>query len=76
VREVRVRLASGKVPRLLCNDFDATAAAIADLYKRRWAIELFFRRVKQTLEIRRFLVTSGTLLEASTVLAAPRQHQL
>ena len=38
VREVRVELDSGKVLRILCNDLDATAEEIADLYKRRWAI--------------------------------------
>lgn len=55
VREVRVKLDSGKVLRILSNDLDAPAQEIADLYKRRWAIELFFRWVKQTLKIRRFL---------------------
>ena len=43
VREVRVRIETGKVLRILCNNLDATAQEIADLYKRRWAIELFFR---------------------------------
>ncbi len=55
VREVRVKLDSGKVLRILSNDLDAPAQQIADLYKRRWAIELFFRWVKQTLKIRHFL---------------------
>ncbi len=55
VREVRVRIETGKVLRILCNDLDATAQEIADLYKRRWAIELFFRWIKQTLKIRHFL---------------------
>ena len=36
MREVRVRLDSGKVIRILSNDLDAPAAEIADLYKRRW----------------------------------------
>jgi Transposase DDE domain len=43
VREVRVATESGKVLRLLSNDLDAPSQDIADLYKRRWAIELFFR---------------------------------
>src|SRR5205814_10427102 len=47
VREVRVKLDSGKVLRILSNDLDAPAAEIAELYKRRWAIELFFHWVKQ-----------------------------
>lgn len=54
VREVRVMTDEGKVLRLLSNDLDACAQEIADLYKRRWAIELFFRWIKQTLRIRRF----------------------
>ena len=58
VREVRVKTDSGKILRILSNDLDATAEEIAELYKRRWAIELFFRWVKQTLKIRRFLGTS------------------
>ena len=49
-----VELDTGKVLRILSNDLDAPAQEIADLYKRRWAIELFFRWVKQTLKIRRF----------------------
>lgn len=58
VREVRVRTDTGKVLRILCNDLDASAQEIADLYKRRWMIELFFRWIKQTLKIRHFLGTS------------------
>jgi IS4 transposase len=58
VREVRVKTETGKLLRILSNDLDAPAQQIADLYKRRWAIELFFRWVKQTLRITRFLGTS------------------
>ena len=51
VREVRVRTDSGKVLRILTNDLDAhRRSEIADLYKRRWLIELFFRWIKQTLQ--------------------------
>jgi IS4 transposase len=45
VREVRVVTDTGKVLRILSNDLDAPAQEIADLYRRRWAIELFFRWV-------------------------------
>ncbi len=58
VREVRVMTDTGKVLRLLSNDLDAPAQDIAELYKRRWAIELFFRWVKQILRIRHFIGTS------------------
>jgi len=58
VREVRVKTDTGKVLRILSNDLDASAQEIADLYKRRWAIELFFRWIKQVLRITRFLGVS------------------
>ena len=55
VREIGVQLEDGKTLRVVTNDLDATAQEIADLYKRRWAIELFFRWVKQTLKIKHFI---------------------
>jgi Transposase DDE domain/Domain of unknown function (DUF4372) len=69
VREVCVMTETGKVLRLLSNDLDATAQEIADLYKRRWAIELFFRWVKQTLRITRFLGTSETAIRIQIAVA-------
>ena len=69
VREVRVKTDAGKVLRLLCNDLDATAQEIADLYKRRWAIELFFRWIKQTLKIKRFLGTSENAVRIQIAVA-------
>jgi IS4 transposase len=69
VREVRVATETGKVLRILSNDLDATAQEIADLYKRRWAIELFFRWVKQTLKITRFLGTSETAVRIQIAVA-------
>src|SRR4029077_2196630 len=41
VREVRVKLDTGKVLRILSNDLDAPAQEIADRSKRRWPIDLF-----------------------------------
>jgi hypothetical protein len=58
VREVRIIIETGKMLRIFTNDLEASAQDIADLYKRRWAIELFFRWVKQTLKIGHFLGTS------------------
>jgi hypothetical protein len=69
VREVRVKTDTGKVLRILCNDLDASAQEIADLYKRRWAIELFFRWVKQTLKITRFLGTSENAVRIQIAVA-------
>jgi hypothetical protein len=69
VREVRIKTETGKILRLLSNDLDATAQEIADLYKRRWAIELFFRWIKQTLRITRFLGTSENAIRIQIAIA-------
>ena len=69
VREVQVKTDSGKVLRLLSNDLDAAANAIAELYKRRWAIELFFRWVKQVLKITRFLGLSENAVRTQIAVA-------
>jgi Transposase DDE domain/Domain of unknown function (DUF4372) len=69
VREVCIRIPTGKVLRLFCNDLDASAQEIADLYKRRWAVELFFRWVKQTLKIRHFLGTSENAVRIQIAVA-------
>ena len=69
VREVRVATGTGKILRILSNDLDASAEQIAELYKRRWAIELFFRWVKQTLKIRHFLGTSANAVRIQIAVA-------
>lgn len=69
VREIRVKTQTGKVLRILSNDLDASAREIADLYKRRWAIELFFRWVKQTLKIRHFLGSSENAVRIQIAVA-------
>ena len=69
VREVRVAIETGKVLRIFSNDLDASAQEIADLYKRRWAIELFFRWVKQTLKITRFLGTGENAVRIQIAVA-------
>ena len=53
----------------LSNDLDASAQEIADLYRRRWAIELFFRWIKQTLKITRFVGTSENAISIQIAVA-------
>lgn len=43
---------------LLTNNFVYSPEIIADLYKERWKIELFFKWIKQHLRIKRFFGTS------------------
>jgi len=69
VREVRVSTESGTVLRLLTNDLDAPAEEIAALYRRRWAIELFFRWVKQMLRIGHFYATSESAVAIQVTVA-------
>jgi hypothetical protein len=69
VREVRVTTETGKILRIFSNDLDATAQEIANLYKRRWAIELFFRWIKQTLKIRHFVGTSENAVRIQIAVA-------
>jgi len=42
----------------LTNNFKLAARTIADLYKARWQIEIFFKWIKQNLRIKTFLGTS------------------
>jgi hypothetical protein len=69
VREIRVNTEAGKELRILTNDLDAPAEEIAALYKRRWAIELFFRWVKQTLKIRHFIGRSENAMRIQIAVA-------
>lgn len=69
VREIHVRIETGKVLRIFTNDLTASAQEIADLYKRRWAIELFFRWVKQTLKITHFFGTSENAVRIQIAVA-------
>ena len=69
VREVRITTDTGKVLRILSNDLDASAEEIANLYRRRWAIELFFRWVKQTLKITRFVGVSENAVRIQIAVA-------
>jgi IS4 transposase len=69
LRELRVKIESGKVLRIVTNDLDAPAREIADLYKQRWHIELFFRWIKQTLRIKRFIGTSENAVRVQIAVA-------
>lgn len=69
VREVVVMTETGKRLRILSNDLDAPAQEIADLYKRRWLIELFFRLMKQTLRITHFIGRSENAVRIQVAVA-------
>jgi len=47
-----------KVIELICNNLEWSAATIAELYKRRWRIETFFKLLKQNLQVKTFIGTN------------------
>ena len=49
---------TGKQRVFLTNNFTLTAITIADLYRCRWQVELFFKWIKQHLRIKVFFGTS------------------
>ena len=49
---------TGKHYVFLTNNFTLAAKTIADIYKARWQIELFFKCIKQNLKIKSFVGTS------------------
>jgi hypothetical protein len=69
VREILIRIETGKILRVVTNDLDAPAQEIADLYKKRWQVELFFRWVKQVLKIKHFLGTSENAVRIQVAIA-------
>jgi len=65
LRRVRVRdELRQKSLVLLTNHFALPAQSVADLYKRRWHIELFFKWIKQHLSIRGFLGKSPNAVQS------------
>ena len=69
VREIVIKTEAGETLRLLTNDLDAPAQEIADLYKRRWRVELFFRLMKQTLRITKFVGRSENAVRIQIAVA-------
>lgn len=69
VREIVVRISTGKIIRLVSNDLKAPAQQIADLYKQRWDIEQFFKWIKQNLKIKTFLGTSENAVRIQLYVA-------
>jgi hypothetical protein len=59
----------GKALVFLTNNFDLPALTIAQLYKSRWRIELFFKWVKQNLRIKHFFGTTENAVKTQVWIA-------
>jgi len=55
---------TGKLYEFLANHFKLSAKTIANVYKERWQIEIFFREIKQNLRINKFI---GNSVSAVTI---------
>jgi IS4 transposase len=53
----------------LTNNFFLPALTIAQLYRSRWQVELFFKWIKQHLRIKRFLGTSENAVKTQVWIA-------
>jgi hypothetical protein len=58
-----------KVIEIITNQLDWTARTIADLYKKRWDIELFFKALKQNLNVKTFIGTSENAVKSQIYIA-------
>ena len=58
-----------KVIEIITNQLDWDARTIADLYKKRWDIELFFKALKQNLQVKTFVGTSENAVKSQIYIA-------
>jgi hypothetical protein len=70
LRRIKYRDAeTGKVYVFLTNSMSVSAQTIADLYKHRWQIELFFKWIKQHLKIKVFWGQSENAVKTQICVA-------
>lgn len=60
---------TGKHYVYLTNHFDLPAKTIADVYKERWQIEIFFRLIKQNLKVKSFIGNSENAVMSQIYVA-------
>ena len=59
----------GKILEFITNDMQRSAQEIADLYKQRWQIELFFKWIKQNLKVKTFIGRSENAVMIQVLVA-------
>jgi len=60
---------TGKRLRFLTNNFTLPALTIAEIYKQRWQVELFFKWIKQHLRIKAFFGTGENAVKTQIWIA-------
>ena len=69
LRRIRLKTAEGKTLVFLTNNFELPALTIAELYRCRWQVELFFKWIKQHLRIKAFFGTSENAVKTQVWIA-------
>jgi IS4 transposase len=69
MRRVVVKDDAGKRLVFLTNNFALKPELIADLYRQRWQVELFFKWIKQHLRIKVFFGTSENAVKTQIWIA-------
>jgi hypothetical protein len=69
IRLVTVQISTGRVLTLVTNDLRSPAAEIADLYKTRWEVELFFKWIKQNLRLHHFIGANRNAVTLQVIAA-------
>ena len=70
VRRIGYRDAeTGKHYVFTTNHFDWSAKTIADIYKQRWQVELFFKWIKQNLKIKTFMGNTDNAVMTQVMIA-------
>ena len=69
LRRVVAKDDAGKRIAFLTNNFSLAPEMIADLYRQRWQVELFFKWIKQHLRIKTFLGTSENAVKSQIWIA-------
>ena len=54
---------SGKIFNFITNNFELSAFTISEIYKDRWQVELFFKKIKQNLKIKKFIGLSENAVQ-------------
>ena len=68
-RLLKVVDSKGNELKLITNRFDLSADEISEMYKSRWAIELFIKWIKQHLNIKKFYGQSETAIYNQVFIA-------
>lgn len=69
LRRIRIKDDRGKPLVFLTNHLQLPSATVAELYRSRWQVELFFKWIKQHLRIKRFFGTSENAVKTQIWIA-------